>query len=214
MPEPEKTPEPGTDPALEQRVADVEAKLAEATETIKAKDEEIEKLKKNAPAPSEPEDVLKSVTDPVVKAEIERIRKADAEKEERLAKAEEEIKKNREEAADKAASEHVAGFTKFLSVEVDKFGPAFRKLKDVDEAAATIVEQTLTAANEAVETASLYGEVGKARMAEGSAEAKIDQMAKSYAAEHDVSIAEATAKVLESEEGKTLYAKSLTEIGG
>ncbi len=214
MPEDNK-PESGNEPTLEQRVADLETKLQESADVIKAKDAEIETLKKSIDGKNDqPEDVLKGITDPVVKAEVEKLQKQREEDAERIAKAEEEIRKAREAEADRHEVERVAKFTTHLSIEKDKIGPAFRKLKEVDADAAAAIEQTLTAANEAVETADLFRQVGKTAATPDSAEGKLESLAKSYAVEHNTDVATAMAKVMETEEGAKLYADSLNEAGG
>lgn len=121
---------------LEKRAGDAETKLQESEAVIKAKDEEIAKLKAALPAPTAPsdEEVLKALPEPIRK------RLEDAEAEARAAK--EAVAKA---AAEKEASEAIAKAKTFGVGDPDQIGPLLvRVAKGMTTADdATTLEQML-----------------------------------------------------------------------
>jgi hypothetical protein len=132
----------------------------------------------------------------VMKAQQERIDRA-----EKVAKEEREIRLQKElEDRAKVMFPNLKGSTE------DKA----QLLKSIEELPEGIKEQQLSmlkAADAAMSKA--FKEIGQGGTIQGDANQQLDALAKKYSKEHDVSFAKAYTAVLETEEGRGLYAKTL-----
>ena len=182
------------DPTLEEayidRIVELEKSLAASEKLVADLSEETEKAKKKKmpdfiqdkmdEAAEEEEDdedeemtykaLVKSLPEPVrlmlKKAE-------DAEK-----KATEELRKEREARRDEEFVKKAAGWS-HITVDASEFGPALRRLTDIDASLAEQVEKAMDAVNAQAESASIFTEIGRGgRPEESNAYGKVQALAK------------------------------------
>jgi len=181
--EPTATPqeEPVSDAATEARVAELEKALTTAEAAL------AEAVAKNAETPVE-----------VTKA-LEEVRKQN----ESLS---EEIAKLRDASSLTVAVAKAKTFDK-LPIEADKFGAVLKELGDkVSQETRDELDRVLAAANESM--AKAFTESGfTGGDAPTDPMAQIETLAKAKATEDKTTVAKAMAEVLESDEGRTLYAE-------
>lgn len=190
--------ETAEEPVAEEAAAD---EAVEAEEVVEPAEEPAEK----AAEPVSDEDFLKSAPESVIKM-VESLR---ADK----ATAEEALRKERDERADAEAVSKAASQFASLAIDPAKVGPALRHLATIDSMLAKAVEDALVSANNQMESANIFAEIGKAQSGtSGSAWDKIDSIAKSYVTtgvEH--SMESAVAKALA--DNPALYNEYLNEKG-
>jgi hypothetical protein len=178
------------DPTLEEayidRIVELEKSLAASEKLVADLSEETEKAKKKKMPDfiqdkmDEEEDdedeemtyksLVKSLPEPVrlmlKKAE-------DAEK-----KATEELRKEREARRDEEFVNKAAGWS-HITVDASEFGPALRRLTDIDANLAEQVEKAMDAVNAQAESASIFTEIGRGgRPQENDAYGKVQALAK------------------------------------
>jgi hypothetical protein len=193
----------------------VEERLAEAEALVETLTAENEALK-SAPATEEPveeqsiEEVAKSLPEPMRKAVEESLAKAAA-AQARADVAEETLRKEREMAADADSIAMVKSLSN-LTLDAEKVGPALRSLAETDADLAKAVTDTLTAANAQAESADIFKEMGRTSgLAEGSAEERLNVIAKSISDETGETFAVAFTKAVEG--NPDLYKQHLSEKG-
>lgn len=174
------------DPTLEEayidRIVELEKSLAASEKLVADLTETAEKAKMKAEEEEEEEDeeemdeeatyksLVKSLPEPV----REMLKKA----EDAAASATEELRKEREARRDEEFVQKAAGW-EHITVDAKEFGPALRRLTDIDANLAEQVEKALEAANAQAESAAIFSEIGSgSRPDESSAYAKVQAMAK------------------------------------
>ena len=158
---------------LEKALAASEEQVAELTEKAKAPKVEVEIGEEDEEEMDEEETMkalVKSLPEPV----REMLKKA----EDAASKAQEELRKEREARRDEEFVEKAAGWS-HLTLDAKNFGPALRRLTDIDANLAEQVEKALEAANAQSESAAIFDEIGRgSRPDESNAYAKVQALAK------------------------------------
>ena len=167
----------GEKTSLEEKVADLEAQLAE--------------LKKEP----EPDPIEKA--DPKVKEALAAVEKRAVDAEARIQKMEDQ--RDRDKFVKKAAAfGHIA--------TADDLAEDLRDIsKALGDERYKEFEGRLKTANERIATSKLFTEVGSDGDASGEPADKLEALAKSYAAENKVTYEQAYVNVLNTDEGKDLY---------
>lgn len=147
------------------------------------------------------EDLFKSVSDPVRKA-VEVMRQENEE----LRKAVEIERTNR---LDKDATLKAARW-ETLTLKADEFGPALRRVEDLDPELAVQIERALDAANTAVSTSKAFEEIGTVSKGSTDAWGEIESLAKAKSAEHGITFSEAVTVV--ANERPDLYRRHQQEV--
>jgi len=174
------------DPTLEEayidRIVELEKSLAASEKLVADLNEKAEKAKMKMEEEEEEEEeeemdeeetykaLVKSLPEPV----REMLKKA----EDAATKATEELRKERETRRDEEFVKKAAGWA-HITVNAQEFGPALRRLTDMDAALAEQVEKALEAANAQAESAAIFTEIGRgSRPDESNAYAKVQALAK------------------------------------
>lgn len=174
------------DPTLEEayidRIVELEKSLAASEKLVADLSEKAEKAKMEVEVEEDEEDeeemdeeatykaLVKSLPEPV----REMLKKA----EDAAEKATAELRKEREARRDEEFVQKAAGWA-HITVDAKEFGPALRRLTDIDANLAEQVEKALEAANAQAESAAIFSEIGRgSRPDESSAYAKVQAMAK------------------------------------
>ena len=183
------------DPTLEEayidRIVELEKSLAASEKLVADLSEETEKAKKKkmpdfiqdkmdeAAEDKEEDDkdeemTYKSLPKSLPKPVRLMLKKAeDAEK-----KATEELRKEREARRDEEFVNKAAGWS-HITVDASEFGPALRRLTDIDANLAEQVEKAMDAVNAQAESASIFTEIGRGgRPQENDAYGKVQALAK------------------------------------
>lgn len=184
--------EPTLEEAYIDRIVELEKSLAASEKLVSELSEETEKAHKKKKMPDfiqdkmdakdedeedEDEDeettykaLVKSLPEPV-RAMLKKAE--DAEK-----KATEELRKERETRRDEEFVNKAAGWS-HITVDASEFGPALRRLTDIDSSLAEQVEKAMEAVNAQAESASIFNEIGRSgRPEEGNAYGKVQALAK------------------------------------
>lgn len=155
---------------LEKALAASEEKVAEITKAYAEKEEMEEEEEEEMDEEETMKALVKSLPEPV----REMLKKA----EDAASKAQEELRKEREARRDEEFVEKAAGWS-HLTLDAKNFGPALRRLTDIDANLAEQVEKALEAANAQSESASIFDEIGRgSRPDESNAYAKVQALAK------------------------------------
>jgi hypothetical protein len=182
----------------EERIAELEARLAATAPAQDSADAEADLLK------AAPEAVVKMLAD------------ARAEKDAAVAKATEaeaELRKERDAAADAEAVDKAKAWSN-LSLDPAVVGPALRRLAGHDGDLAKAISDALTAANAQAESGAIFAEIGKSTtlVEGGSAVARLQTLAKAAVDNGQAATVEqAFADVAVA--NPSLYAEYLTEKG-
>ena len=185
------------------RIAELEAKLAEKEQKPEM---EVEMAMHNEDSmkPKEEEDYMKSAPTSVVKMITDLKKQAE--------EATAELRKEREARADAESVEKAKGWAN-LNLNVEKVGPALRRLSETDSELAKSVEEILSSVNAQAESASIFAEIGKsADFKSGNAYERMTTLAKSAVEEGaSKSMAQAIADV--ASKNPDLYSQYLSEKG-
>lgn len=175
------------DPTLEEayidRIVELEKSLAASEKLVADLTEKAEKAKMEVEVEEEDDEdeeemdeeatykaLVKSLPEPV----REMLKKAEDAAEQATA----ELRKEREARRDEEFVQKAAGWA-HITVDAKEFGPALRRLTDIDANLAEQVEKALEAANAQAESAAIFSEIGRgSRPDESSAYAKVQAMAK------------------------------------
>lgn len=156
---------------LEKALAASEEKVAEMTKAYAEKEEEMEEEEEEE---MDEEETMKALVKSLPEPVREMLKKA----EDAASKAQEELRKEREARRDEEFVEKAAGWS-HLTLDAKNFGPALRRLTDIDANLAEQVEKALEAANAQSESAAIFDEIGRgSRPDESNAYAKVQALAK------------------------------------
>lgn len=186
--------------------AEAIAKALTDNETLR---NEVAEMMKEFEEPSVPEGLDGDALDAFKKAQDEAreaIRKAQEEAEQARKMAESE----RNARLDSEAVRKARGEFDGLSVDVEKFAPALRKMSDFDSEAADEVVRALKSAAAIASESEMFKEVGNGGEPSGSTpQDRLESLAQKFVESGEVTdMHAAMAKALESEEGRRLYAES------
>ena len=181
----EATQEPQIDSALEDAYVD---RIIELEKALAASEEHVAELTEKAKAPKveveigeedDEEDMTEEETmKALVKSLPEPVREMLKKAEDAASKAQEELRKEREARRDEEFVEKAAGWS-HLTIDAKNFGPALRRLTDIDANLAEQVEKALEAVNAQSESAAIFDEIGRgSRPDESNAYAKVQALAK------------------------------------
>lgn len=160
---------------LEKSLAASEKIVADMTAAQKASEE---KMAEEEEAEEEEEMDEEATYKSLVKSLPEPVREMLKKAEDAAAKASEELRKEREARRDEEFVKKAAGWS-HLTIDAAEFGPALRRLNDVDATLAEQVEKALEAANAQGESAAIFDEIGRgSRPDENSAYSKVQALAK------------------------------------
>lgn len=176
------------DPTLEEayidRIVELEKSLAASEKLVADLSEKAEKAKMKAEEAKEEEEEEEEEMDEeatykaLVKSLPEPVREMLKKAEDAAEKATAELRKEREARRDEEFVQKAAGWA-HITVDAKEFGPALRRLTDIDANLAEQVEKALEAANAQAESAAIFSEIGRgSRPDESSAYAKVQAMAK------------------------------------
>ena len=159
---------------LEKALAASEEHVAELTEKAKAPKVEVEIGEEDDEEDMTEEETMKALVKSLPEPVREMLKKA----EDAASKAQEELRKEREARRDEEFVEKATGWS-HLTIDAKNFGPALRRLTDIDANLAEQVEKALEAANAQSESASIFEEIGRgSRPDESNAYAKVQALAK------------------------------------
>jgi hypothetical protein len=183
------------DPTLEEayidRIVELEKSLAASEKLVADLSEETEKAKKKkmpdfiqdkmdeaAEDKEEEEEDEEMTYKALVKSLPEPVRLMLKKAEDAEKKATEELRKEREARRDEEFVNKAAGWS-HITVDASEFGPALRRLTDIDANLAEQVEKAMDAVNAQAESASIFTEIGRGgRPQENDAYGKVQALAK------------------------------------
>lgn len=182
------------DPTLEEayidRIVELEKSLAASEKLVADLSEETEKAKKKkmpdfiqdkmdeAAEDEEEEEDEEMTYKALVKSLPEPVRLMLKKAEDAEKKATEELRKEREARRDEEFVKKAAGWS-HITVDASEFGPALRRLTDIDANLAEQVEKAMDAVNAQAESASIFTEIGRGgRPQENDAYGKVQALAK------------------------------------
>ena len=183
------------DPTLEEayidRIVELEKSLATSEKLVADLSEETEKAKKKkmpdfiqdkmdeaAEDKEEEEEDEEMTYKALVKSLPEPVRLMLKKAEDAEKKATEELRKEREARRDEEFVKKAAGWS-HITVDASEFGPALRRLTDIDANLAEQVEKAMDAVNAQAESASIFTEIGRGgRPQENDAYGKVQALAK------------------------------------
>lgn len=174
------------DPTLEEayidRIVELEKSLAASEKLVADLTEKAEKAKMEVEVEEDEEDEEEMDEEETMKALVkslpEPVREMLKKAEDAAAKASEELRKEREARRDEEFVKKAAGWS-HITVNAEEFGPALRRLTDIDASLAEQVEKALEAVNAQAESAAIFTEIGRgSRPDENSAYAKVQALAK------------------------------------
>lgn len=174
------------DPTLEEayidRIVELEKSLAASEKLVADLTEKAEKAKMEVEVEEDEEDEEEMDEEETMKALVkslpEPVREMLKKAEDAAEKATAELRKEREARRDEEFVQKAAGWA-HITVDAKEFGPALRRLTDIDANLAEQVEKALEAANAQAESAAIFSEIGRgSRPDESSAYAKVQAMAK------------------------------------
>ena len=183
------------DPTLEEayidRIVELEKSLAASEKLVADLSEETEKAKKKkmpdfiqdkmdeaAEDKEEEEEDEEMTYKALVKSLPEPVRLMLKKAEDAEKTATEELRKEREARRDEEFVKKAAGWS-HITVDASEFGPALRRLTDIDANLAEQVEKAMDAVNAQAESASIFTEIGRGgRPQENDAYGKVQALAK------------------------------------
>jgi hypothetical protein len=182
------------DPTLEEayidRIVELEKSLAASEKLVADLSEETEKAKKKkmpdfiqdkmdeAAEDEEEEEDEEMTYKALVKSLPEPVRLMLKKAEDAEKTATEELRKEREARRDEEFVNKAAGWS-HITVDASEFGPALRRLTDIDANLAEQVEKAMDAVNAQAESASIFTEIGRGgRPQENDAYGKVQALAK------------------------------------
>lgn len=123
-------------------------------------------------------------------------------------------RKATEERAERLDGEWIAKISSLdkLTGDPAQLGPALRRFAEVDADAVNELQKVLTGANEALSQVALFAEVGHMVEVTGTAEQKLDALAKVHAQKENVTYEQAYAAVVKTDAGKALYEQYREEM--
>lgn len=176
------------DPTLEEayidRIVELEKSLAASEKLVADLSEKAEKAKMEIEVEEDDEEMDGEDMDEeetmkaLVKSLPEPVREMLKKAEDAAAKASEELRKEREARRDEEFVKKAAGWS-HITLDAAEFGPALRRLTDIDASLADQVEKALEAVNAQAESAAIFTEIGRGnRPDENNAFAKVQALAK------------------------------------
>lgn len=201
--EPEPTEVEKTEPEVEEVKEVEEIKVEEPIEESVKEPKEVEKIE---PVVIEPEDIMKGLPEAVIKML--------AEKDEQNKQLSEQIAKINDEALTKEYIAKAATITTNIGIPAEELGAVLKSINALSPELASKVENVIKVANETAAKGEIFKELGNEPVANSfavdskDAWARIEVLASNLVAKSEDGLTKAMAitKVLESPEGRKLYA--------